>query len=59
MSGHEWVAMPAGCPSLVAVYGVSTAGSALLPVGYSGAELLAMAKQTEAERAECRKRGAE
>jgi len=51
--------MPAGCPSLVAVYGVSTAGSALLPVGYSGAELLAMAKQTEAERAECRKRGAE
>jgi len=56
---YQWVAMPKGCPSLDPIYGESTAGSALMPVGEKGEEILRRAKQSEAERRECQKRGAE
>lgn len=45
--------------SLDSVYGPSFEGPVYLPEGKSGEEILKQARQTEAERAECKKRGAE
>lgn len=41
------------------VYGKSKDGPILLPDGKDGMELLKKCKQTEAERLECKKRGAD
>lgn len=45
--------------ALIKVYGPAYYGSVWLPDGISGKELLAKCKQTEEERLECIKRGAE
>lgn len=55
----EEVPMPAGCASLDGVYGVSPARRIWLPKGVKGQELWAQAKQSEEERRECKRRGAE
>lgn len=41
------------------VYGESKPGPILMPDGMNGVELLKKCKQTEAERLECKKRGAD
>lgn len=56
---HVPVTMPPGCPSLDGVYGTSVTQVIWLPQAETGQALWAQAKQTEAERQECRKRGAE
>jgi hypothetical protein len=45
--------------SLDKIYGPSSEAVLLLPVGEKGEDILRRAKQTESERAECKKRGAE
>ena len=45
--------------SLDKIYGPSSKAVLLLPVGEKGEDILRRAKQTESERAECKKRGAE
>lgn len=45
--------------NLNSIYGKWDGGKILLPEGMSGEELLKICKQTEAERLECIKRGAE
>ena len=57
-AGYRWVWMQAGCPSMDRLYGPSSAGWILLPVGQPGSVLWQQARQTEAERRECQKRGA-
>lgn len=59
MSTHLPVVSPPGCASLDVVYGSSTTAVLWMPVGQTGEEILAKAKQTEAERKECIRRGAE
>ena len=56
---HVPVVFPPGCPSLDAVYGTSTTAVLWMPAGESGEAILARARQSEAERRECAKRGAE
>ena len=56
---YEFVLMPEGCESLDSIYGKSKACLALMPIGINGHELMKKSKQTEAERLECKKRGAE
>jgi hypothetical protein len=56
--GWVYVA-PCTDPHLNQVYGPSATGPILLPLSEKGEALLARAKQTEAERLECKKRGAE
>ena len=45
--------------SLMRVYGPSWAGVIYLPDGERGEDIMARAKQTEAERLECVRRGAD
>lgn len=50
---------PCSDQALNAVYGESAPGPILLPDGISGTELWSKCKQTDEERRECQKRGAE
>jgi hypothetical protein len=50
---------PCNDEALNAVYGESKPGPILLPDGINGAELWSKCKQTDEERRECLKRGAE
>lgn len=50
---------PSNDCQLDSIYGKWEGGKILLPEGMSGEELLKICKQTEAERRECIKRGAE
>ena len=60
MTSLGWVHIaPCTDSNLNQVYGPSATGPILLPLGEKGDVVLARAKQTEAERLECKKRGAE
>jgi len=51
--------MPGGCKSLAGIYGDSKPTLALMPIGVNGIDFMKKCKQTEADRRECIKRGAE
>jgi len=57
---YQWVHLaPQTQTSLDKIYGPAFPGPILLPVGERGEDILKRARQSEAERRECRKRGAE
>jgi hypothetical protein len=56
---HKWVFMQKGSNSFDSIYGKSKDQWVLMPKGENGSTLLGKCKQTEAERLECEKRGAE
>lgn len=57
---YQWVHLaPQAQTSLDKIYGPAFPGPILLPAGERGEDILKRARQSEAERRECQKRGAE
>jgi hypothetical protein len=60
MTFYTPVTIRPGCSSIDAIYGASPAtGWIWMPVGETGQEIMARSKQSEADKRECIKRGAE